>query len=80
MNKVYGVWFTTHNNYCEYDKILELFQKEEEAKKYWNECVQKHKDKITKDIKVTTTDYKVVFENIKSGEYDMYYVYGIEVK
>lgn len=80
MNKVYAVWSATSNIDCSHEEILCLFQKEEDAKKYMNKCVEEDKLNIEKDDKIKRYDTKVVFENIETGDYYEYYITEMEVK
>lgn len=81
-NKVYSVNFAVNSIYGNFDKVVSIFAKEEDATKFLHNAVEKTTKSLQEKgyIKVLDLSQKVRFENPESGEYELYYLQEWEVK
>ena len=82
MNKVFSVNFAVSSIYGNFDKVVALFAREEDAAQFLHDEVKKTTKSLRERgyVKVFNLLSKVKFENPESGEYELYYLQEWEVK
>lgn len=81
-NKVYMVVFSVDSVFCQYDKVLEIFAREEDAQSYLRKEADERISVLTNDgYKVPIdTPNKVYIENAETNEDEIFYIEEREVK